>query len=224
MGLIEAKMTKRKLPEKHFGMTRGVRIGNEKMHLRTGEFEDGTLGEIFIDMYKQGSSFRANMDCIAILISKLLQYGCPLEELVETFTFTRFEPAGLVIGHEAIKNCTSPIDLIFRSLAYDYLGRTDLVHIKPPESKELREVAQKVMLEIEQNAPMEVDKSVYDKINEERDNNTIHTSPPDIKLTANMAKNMGYTGEACSSCQSMKVKKNGTCSVCMDCGTTSGCS
>lgn len=217
-------MTKRKLPEKHYGMTRSVRIGNDKIHLRTGQFEDGSLGEIFIDMFKQGSSFRGILDCVAILTSKLLQYGCPLEELVDTFTFSRFEPAGMVIGHEAIKNCTSVMDLVFRSLAYDYLGRTDLVHIKPQENKELREVAKKVLLDIEQNAPVEVDKSIYDKINEQNETDTIYTSPPEIKLTAGMAKNMGYTGEPCGTCGSMKVKKNGTCSLCMDCGSTSGCS
>lgn len=218
-------MTKKKLPEKHYGMTRAVRVGSDKLFLRTGEFEDGSLGEIFIDMYKQGSSFRAIMDCVAILTSKLLQYGCPLEELVDTFTFSRFEPAGMVVGHESIKNCTSVMDFIFRSLAFDYLGRTDFVHIKP----EVHECKCNGECEnndktIEENEPVIIKKEIYDKIAEETNDGSMHSSPPELKLTPGMAKNMGYTGESCSTCGSMKVKKNGTCSVCLDCGTTSGCS
>src|SRR6185436_4490699 len=102
-------------------------------YLRTGEYDDGRLGEIFIDMHKEGAAFRSLMNNFAIAISLGLQYGVPLEEYVEAFTFTRFEPAGLVQGNETIKNATSILDYIFRELAVSYLGRHDLAHVDPRE-------------------------------------------------------------------------------------------
>src|SRR5690606_1284888 len=107
---------RRKLPARRNGFTQEVTVGEHKLFLRTGEYPDGALGEIFIDMYKEGASYRALLNCFAVLTSKALQYGVPLEELVDTFTFTRFEPAGPVEGHEYIKNCTSLLDLVFRTL------------------------------------------------------------------------------------------------------------
>ncbi len=98
----------------------------------TGEYEDGRLGEIFIDMHKEGAAFRSLMNNFAIAISVGLQYGVPLEEFVDAFTFTRFEPAGLVIGNDSIKNATSVLDYIFRELGVSYLGRTDLAHVAAP--------------------------------------------------------------------------------------------
>jgi ribonucleoside-diphosphate reductase alpha chain len=103
------------------------------VYLHTGEYEDGRLGEIFIDMHKEGAAFRSLMNNFAIAISLGLQYGVPLEEYVEAFTFTRFEPAGLVQGNETIKNATSILDYIFRELAVSYLGRNDLAHVDPRE-------------------------------------------------------------------------------------------
>ena len=103
------------------------------MYLRTGEFEDGSLGEIFVDMHREGAAFRSLMNCFAIAISLGLQYGVPLEEFVEAFVFTRFEPNGSVLGHDNIKMSTSVIDYIFRELALSYLGRTDLVQVKPED-------------------------------------------------------------------------------------------
>lgn len=108
-------------------------MGGHKVYLRTGEYEDGTLGEIFIDMHKEGAAFRGMMNCFAVAISKGLQYGVPLEEFVDTFTFTRFAPQGMVAGHPNIKMATSILDYIFRVLGLEYLGRTDLVHVKPSE-------------------------------------------------------------------------------------------
>ncbi|MGH7030818.1 MAG: vitamin B12-dependent ribonucleotide reductase, partial [Stellaceae bacterium] len=102
-----------------------------KVYLRTGEFEDGTLGEIFFDMHKEGAAFRSLMNCFAIAISLGLQHGVPLEEFVEAFTFTKFEPAGMVMGNDSIKNATSILDYIFRELAISYLGRGDLAHAEP---------------------------------------------------------------------------------------------
>ncbi|MBN7763603.1 MULTISPECIES: vitamin B12-dependent ribonucleotide reductase [Nitratireductor] len=118
-----------KLPNRRKGYTQKAVIGGHKVYLRTGEFDDGRLGEIFIDMHKEGAAFRAMMNNFAIAISLGLQYGVPLEEYVEAFTFTKFEPAGMVIGNDAIKNATSILDYVFRELAVSYLGRSDLAHV-----------------------------------------------------------------------------------------------
>ncbi len=120
-----------KLPERRRGYTQKAIVGGHKVYLRTGEYQDGKLGEIFIDMHKEGAGFRAMMNNFAIAVSVGLQYGVPLEEFVDAFTFTRFEPAGMVQGNETIKNATSILDYIFRELAVSYLDRTDLAHVKP---------------------------------------------------------------------------------------------
>jgi ribonucleoside-diphosphate reductase alpha chain len=120
-----------KLPNRRKGYTQKAVVGGHKVYLRTGEFEDGRLGEIFIDMHKEGAAFRSLMNNFAIAISLGLQYGVPLDEYVEAFTFTRFEPAGYVQGNEAIKNATSILDYIFRELAVSYLDRSDLAHVDP---------------------------------------------------------------------------------------------
>jgi ribonucleoside-diphosphate reductase alpha chain len=122
---------RRPLPGKRGGFTQEGRVAGHKIYLRTGEYEDGTLGEIFIDMHKEGAAFRSMMNNFAIAISKGLQYGVPLEEFVETFTFQRFEPQGMVEGHPNIKMATSIIDYVFRVLGYEYLGRTDFVQVQP---------------------------------------------------------------------------------------------
>jgi ribonucleoside-diphosphate reductase alpha chain len=123
-----------RLPERRKGYTQKAIVGGHKVYLRTGEYQDGKLGEIFIDMHKEGAGFRAMMNNFAIAISVGLQYGVPLEEFVDAFTFTRFEPAGMVQGNETIKNATSILDYIFRELAVSYLDRTDLAHVKPEGS------------------------------------------------------------------------------------------
>jgi ribonucleoside-diphosphate reductase alpha chain len=121
------------LPDRRKGYTQKAIVGGHKVYLRTGEYEDGKLGEIFIDMHKEGAAFRAMMNNFAIAISIGLQYGVPLEEFVEAFTFTRFEPSGLVEGNSVIKMSTSIIDYIFRELAISYLSRSDLAHVTPPD-------------------------------------------------------------------------------------------
>lgn len=118
-----------KLPNRRQGYTQKAIVGGHKVYLRTGEFGDGRLGEIFIDMHKEGAAFRAMMNNFAIAISLGLQYGVPLEEYVDAFTFTKFEPAGMVQGNDAIKNATSILDYVFRELAVSYLGRYDLAHV-----------------------------------------------------------------------------------------------
>ena len=120
-----------KMPTRRRGYTQKAIVGGHKVYLRTGEYEDGQLGEIFIDMHKEGAGFRAMMNNFAIAVSVGLQYGVPLDEFVDAFTFTKFEPAGMVQGNDSIKNATSILDYIFRELAVSYLDRTDLAHVKP---------------------------------------------------------------------------------------------
>ncbi len=131
--IIERAREREKLPGRRKGYTQKASVGGHKVYLRTGEYNDGRLGEIFIDMHKEGAAFRSLMNNFAIAISLGLQYGVPLEEYVDAFTFTRFEPAGLVQGNEAIKNATSILDYIFRELAVSYLERHDLAHVDPTE-------------------------------------------------------------------------------------------
>jgi len=125
-----------RLPHRRKSYTQKAIVGGHKVYLHTGEYEDGRLGEIFIDMHKEGAAFRSLMNNFAIAISVGLQYGVPLEEFVDAFTFTRFEPAGLVIGNDSIKNATSVLDYIFRELGVSYLGRSDLAHV-PPQDEDI---------------------------------------------------------------------------------------
>jgi ribonucleoside-diphosphate reductase alpha chain len=127
------KRDREKMPDRRKGYTQKAIVGGHKVYLRTGEYNDGRLGEIFIDMHKEGAAFRAMMNNFAIAISLGLQYGVPLEEYVEAFTFTRFEPAGMVRGNDTIKNATSILDYVFRELAVSYLGRYDLAHVSPDD-------------------------------------------------------------------------------------------
>src|SRR5262249_31475124 len=128
-GAAPTKLHRRRLPRRRHGFTQEARIAGHKVFLRTGEYEDGGLGEIFIDMHKEGAAFRSMMNCFAIAVSLGLQYGVPLEDLVDQFCFTRFEPHGRVEGHDNIKVSTSVIDYVFRVLGYEYLNRTDLAHV-----------------------------------------------------------------------------------------------
>lgn len=212
---------RRRLPKKRKGHVREAYVGGHKVFLRTGEFEDGTLGEIFIDMYKEGASFKGLMNCFAVLASKALQYGIPLDELVDSFTFTRFEPAGPVQGHESIKNSTSVLDYIFRSLGYDYLNRTDFVHVKAVD-----EVPAKPQVSLPKGHQPKAESSTnltLDFADSARASAKMPAGNGSLTKVYE-AKTKGYTGEQCSNCSSMRVKRNGSCTVCEDCGTTSGCS
>lgn len=243
---LHYKLVRHKLPKKRHGHIREAVIGGHKLFLRTGEYEDGTLGEIFIDMYKEGASFRGLVNSFAILASKALQYGVPLEDLVDTFTFTRFDPSGPVDGHEAIKNATSVLDYVFRSIGYDYLKREDFVHVKAVDeytenssnnknaavySSPLEDyplvVNNPLQNEANQEPPLTVETLM---VTNESDIKPVSSKPDNgvnlqIKVgTSSEAQSFGYTGEYCSNCGSMRVKRNGSCTVCEDCGTTSGCS
>jgi len=131
--VIERIVEREKLPDRRKGYTQKAIVGGHKVYLRTGEYDDGRIGEVFIDMHKEGAAFRSLMNNFAIAISIGLQYGVPMEEFVEAFTFTRFEPSGLVEGNETIKMATSILDYIFRELAVSYLARNDLAHVKPAD-------------------------------------------------------------------------------------------
>jgi ribonucleoside-diphosphate reductase alpha chain len=209
---------RQKLPAKRHGFVLEAVVGGHKVFLRTGEYENGELGEIFIDMYKEGASFRGLLNCFAVLSSKALQYGMPLEELVDTFTFTRFEPAGIVIGHEAIKNATSVLDYIFRALGYEYLGRTDFVHVKSVDESSEKPLASF-------NSPPELPRRELPEFEDEME--LMFQEKKSTKIDSDLilrARTQGYTGEMCGGCGSSRVKRNGSCTVCEECGVTSGCS
>src|SRR4029434_1590149 len=123
-----------KMPDRRKGYTQRAVVGGHKVYLRTGEYDDGRLGEIFIDMHKEGAALRSFINNFAIAVSVGLQYGVPLDEFVDAFTFTRFEPAGLVRGNAAIKNATSILDYIFRERAISYLDRFELAHVNPSQN------------------------------------------------------------------------------------------
>jgi len=131
--MVQSVMKRRTLPHRRNGYTQKAVVGGHKVYLRTGQYEDGTLGEIFIDMHKEGAAYRSLMNCFAISISLGLQHGVPLEEFVDAFVFTRFEPNGIVTGNDRISMSTSTIDYIFRELAINYLGRNDLAQVTPED-------------------------------------------------------------------------------------------
>src|SRR5438093_131188 len=132
--IIERQREREKLPGRRKGYTQKASVGGHKVYLRTGEYDDGRLGEIFIDMHKEGAAFRSLMNNFAIAVSLGLQYGVPLDEYVDAFTFTRFEPSGPVQGNDSIKYATSILDYVFRELAVSYLERFDLAHVEPADT------------------------------------------------------------------------------------------
>lgn len=219
---------RQRLPFRREGYTQKVKIGGQSVYLRTGEYENGQLGEIFIDMHREGAAFRSLLNCFAISISLGLQHGVPLEEFVDAFVFTKFEPSGLVAGNPHVKMTTSVIDYIFRELAVAYLGREDLAHV-PAEEIQTRDLR-----------PMEDDaftKTVVEPVVAktpivEAEPVSINVEPTISKTKASTsanteykkAKQLGYTGDACPECGSMTMVRNGTCMKCITCGSTSGCS
>jgi len=224
---------RRKLPARRAGYTQKAHVGGHKIYLRTGEYKDGTLGEIFLDMYKEGAAFRSLMGGFAIAISLGLQYGVPLEEFVEAFTFTRFEPNGPVVGNDRIKMASSIMDYIFRELAVSYLRRDDLAHVKPEAS---------ISQPTELSTPSIAENKTYDKDEEKFTvKETVIASPKNVsassqtqtatqqkrKVTVSMvqeAKLKGYAGEACPECGQLAMLRNGSCLKCDVCGATTGCS
>ena len=228
---------RRRLPDRRSGYTQKAKINGQSVYIRTGEYDNEQLGEIFIDMHREGASFRSLLNCFAISISLGLQHGVPLEEFVDAFVFTRFEPSGIVTGNEKIKMATSVIDYIFRELAVTYLGRYDLAHVEPEEikSKASPGIVKKlkepdyVSEEIVSERLIELDKNNADSYDFSTPTGTEHpTTTVKSKTALNQAIKQaiekGYTGDICPECQSITMVRNGTCLKCMTCGSTSGCS
>ena len=224
---VYQRAERRRLPKRRHGYVREASVGGHKLFIRTGEFDDGSLGEIFIDMYKEGASFKGLLNCFAVLTSKALQYGVPLDELVDTFTFTRFEPAGFVEGHEAIKNATSILDYIFRTLGYDYLKRTDFVHVNAVDaSAPAPALDAPTPVNPTAQAQQDVDvPATFNDVMEVFASSTESGGASDAETLKKLdPRKLGYTGESCSKCQSTQVVRNGACTMCLNCGTTTGCS
>ncbi len=228
------QLERQRLPKKREGFTVEAKVGGQKVYLRTGEYEDGKLGEIFIDMHKEGAAFRSMMNCFAIAVSLGLQYGVPLEEFVDVFTFTRFEPQGTV-DHPNIKFATSMIDYIFRVLGMEYLGRTDFVQVKPED----------LMLQLEKQKKAEHPQNSDAGRGEARLAPTKAPKPyPAPTLSIAEAVGGGGNGNGkgnaagaldehlaqmmgdapfCNICGHITVR-NGACYKCLNCGNSIGCS
>ncbi len=228
---------RRRLPDRRTGYTQKAKINGQSVYIRTGEYENGQLGEIFIDMHREGAAFRSLLNCFAISISLGLQHGVPLEEFIDAFVFTRFEPSGIVTGNDKIKMATSVIDYIFRELAVTYLGRYDLAHVEPDEQKSKASpgIVKKlnepefVSEEVVSERLVELDKDHVQNYNYSLSANEakFHKMPEhqnSMQSKVRQAIERGYTGDICTECQSMTMVRNGTCLKCMTCGATSGCS
>lgn len=243
---------RRALPNRRGGYTQKADVGGHKVYLRTGEFEDGNLGEIFLDMHKEGAAFRSLMNCFAIAISIGLQYGVPLEEFVEAFTFTRFEPNGIVKGHDNIKMATSVIDCIFRDLAMNYLGRYDLVHVTPEDIRSTSVKKIGAASDVDEDDSMEIETTSTSQViaaagssvstvgggmQEVTGSVTVaavrvetqeETGPRKRVLASSRSREMarlkGYEGDPCPECMQFTLVRNGSCLKCDSCGATTGCS
>ena len=228
---------RRTLPAKRRGFTQKAKINGQALFLRTGEYADGTVGEIFIDMAKEGATMRSMLNCFAISISIGLQYGVPLEEFVEKFVFTRFEPAGMV-EHPNIKSTTSIVDFIFRALAYEYLGRTDLVHVldKPEVLNTGHDDWDEIptSLEYEKKTPELSDVRIVagtsPKTTDSQPLKMQRSAPFAPKAdTGNLdavnaaAKSMQSDAPSCNVCGHITIR-SGTCYKCLNCGNSLGCS
>lgn len=215
---------RKKLPAKRRGFTQKAKINGQVIFLRTGEFQDDTLGEIFIDLAKEGSTLRSMMNCFAIAVSVGLQYGVPLEEFVEKFVFTKFEPAGMV-DHPNIKTTTSLVDFVFRCLAYEYLDRTDLVHVLDrPEISNLGDDLDDFKPELSSVRVTAPNQSVFIPSRHEKPQPKMVASANSGMDAMNEAnKNMQSDAPACNVCGHITMR-SGTCYKCMNCGNSLGCS
>ncbi len=222
---------RRALPAKRRGFTQKAKINGQAIFLRTGEYSDGTLGEIFIDMAKEGATMRSMLNCFAISISIGLQYGVPLEEFVEKFVFTKFDPAGFV-EHPNIKSTTSIVDFIFRTLGYEYLGRTDLVHVldKPEVLNTGTDDWDEVPTSLEYDkspalSSVRVVSSTGTNPQPVKNQRAAQTVRAESSLDAvnAAAKSMQSDAPACNTCGHITVR-SGTCYKCLNCGNSMGCS
>ena len=242
--LVRYLAKRRPLPTRRGGYTQKAIVGGHKIYLRTGEYEDGTIGEIFLDMHKEGAAFRSLMNCFAIAISLGLQHGVPLEEFVDAFLFTRFEPNGPVKLNNRIKMSTSIIDYIFREMAITYLGRHDLEQVAP---EDLRVDALKKQTDTEEedgedlvdprslsstSISSEVFPSRRSSENGKGKNGEhgrvarkVEMQRETVTITeVQEARQKGYEGDPCQECKQFKMVRNGMCLKCDNCGATNGCS
>ena len=211
------------LPERRQGWTQEARVAGHKVYLRTGEYPDGTLGEVFIDIAKEGATLKGVLGCFAIAVSKGLQYGVPLEEFVDTFTFQTFEPRGMVEGHENIKMSNSIIDYVFRALGLEYLNRTDIVQVPPKEAKkavvtENVQVISKTepVIPVQKTEPVTpVQKTVAEQSTQAAANS--------VDTVQEVLGDMMGDAPACDDCGHITVR-NGSCYKCLNCGNSLGCS
>jgi ribonucleoside-diphosphate reductase alpha chain len=224
-----------RLPNRRSGYTQKAVVGGHKVYLRTGEYEDGSLGEVFLDMHKEGAAFRSLMNCFAIAISLGLQHGVPLEEFVDAFVFTRFEPNGMVKGNDAIKMSTSVIDYVFRELAISYLGRTDLSHVAEEDLRGDSLGTKPAQVPV---APRGLPRPQPTEGGGERaavapvtaraampvSGGSGGLAQSKVLSASEMARLKGYEGDPCSDCGQFTMVRNGTCLKCITCGTTTGCS
>jgi len=214
MRQLSRVVQKKSLPFKRRGYTQKAMIDGQTVFVRTGEYEDGTLGEIFVDMHKEGATFRSLMNCFAIAVSVGLQYGVPLEEYVEKFTFTRFEPAGMVVGHANIKSATSIIDYIFRMLGYEYQNRTDLVHV----ITEQKGITGNPQMD---DSDFNTDESnIYEPVSKPV---AVDSSSSQKKYSVDLSMGVQSDAPACNVCGHTTLR-SGTCYKCLNCGNSMGCS
>ena len=224
---------RRTLPAKRRGFTQKAKISGQAVFLRTGEYADGTLGEIFVDMAKEGATMRSMMNCFAISVSIGLQYGVPLEEFVDKFAFTRFDPSGFV-EHPNIKTTTSIVDFIFRVLGYEYLGRTDLVHVL--DKPEVMNTGGDDWDEVPSNPLEYVKEPELSSVRVTPSSGSVAPQPAKaqqraaqpVKSESSMdamnavAKNMQSDAPACNVCGNIMMR-SGACYKCLNCGNQGGC-
>jgi ribonucleoside-diphosphate reductase alpha chain len=214
--MVRPMGTRVRLPQKRRGFTQEARVGGHKVFLRTGEYEDGSLGEIFLDMHKEGAAFRSLMNCFAMAVSVGLQYGVPLETFVEQFTFTRFEPYGPVQGHPNIKFATSIVDYIFRVLGVEYLKRYDFAQVKPAEAPAaIEDPTDRALIPTVSDPPPP---SLSPRLPAQAEAH----ADPHAALDAQLEEMMG-DAPVCDSCGHITVR-NGACYKCLNCGNSMGCS
>jgi ribonucleoside-diphosphate reductase alpha chain len=226
-----------RLPKRRKGFTQEARVGGHKIFLRSGEYEDGRLGEIFIDMHKEGAAFRSLMNCFAMSVSIGLQYGVPLQTYVDQFTFTRFEPQGPVEGHPNVKFATSIVDFIFRALGVEYLQRYDLAHIKPEIDSQPLETSQYLGTPPEPPSLHHLPETTQPASHRTDVRSLPHTREATARSAA-MDEGLGdgtgspldaqldtMMGDApvCDVCGHITVR-NGACYKCLNCGNSMGCS
>jgi ribonucleoside-diphosphate reductase alpha chain len=238
------------LPARRTGFTQEARVGGHKLFIRTGEYDDGSLGELFIDLAKEGATLRGVLSCFAIAVSKGLQYGVPLEEYVDTFTFQTFEPRGMVEGHPNIKMANSIVDYVFRALGMEYLDRHDLVQVPPTEVRSLPEPPTGIAAQSGQQLEL-AESQMEDDIEVQaraaafvdapdapaKGNGNGHAQPVELRASttavaggdaqtssvqAALASNMG-DAPLCDTCGHITVR-NGSCYRCLNCGDSKGCS